>query len=134
MLTNDQRALNGLLVAWPFTARAHRAGRRVRALNHVEVLDVIERHVDEAQRRVLRCTTDRASTLPRFKKKAEQSQDERVLDILVAVLSELHGGMLMPDRLRTETYDRIDGPCLIAKDKRDRRANRFSNTIHGGSI
>ena len=92
-----------------------------RPRTHAEVVAVIERHVDDAQRRVLRSTTDPARGLPRFKKKAAQSEDERVLDILLALLAEVHVEVLTPDRLRADSYDRIDGPRLEAEDKRLRR-------------
>jgi hypothetical protein len=92
-----------------------------RPRTHAEVVAVIERHVDDALRRVLRSTTDPARGLPRFKKKAEQAQDERVLDALLALLAEVHAEVLTTERLRTDSYDRIDGPALDADDRRLRR-------------
>jgi hypothetical protein len=92
-----------------------------RPQTYAEVVAVIERHVDDALRRVLRSTTDPARGLPRFKKKAEQAQDERALDVLLALLADVHVDVLTPERLRTESYDRIDGPRLAADDKRLRR-------------
>src|SRR5437870_13811352 len=80
-----------------------------RPQTHAEVVEVIERHVDEAHRRVLRSTTDPARTLPRIKKKAEQAQDERVLDVLLALLGEVHAEALTSEQLRTQSYNRIDG-------------------------
>src|SRR5262249_15176561 len=92
-----------------------------RTWTYAEVVAVIERHVDEAHRRVLRCTTDPARGLPRFKKRAEQSEDERVLDILLALLAEVSVDALKPDRLRADSFERIDGASLAAEDKRLRR-------------
>jgi hypothetical protein len=86
-----------------------------------EVVAIIERHVDEAHRRVLRSTTDPERGLPRFKKKAEQAQDERVLDVLLALLAESHAEVLPADRLRADSYARIEGPLLAAEDTRLRR-------------
>jgi hypothetical protein len=86
-----------------------------------EVVHVIERHVDDAHRRVLRSTTDPERSLPRFKKKAEQAQDERALDTLLSVLADVLPEVLPLDRLRSDSYARIDGPALAAEDKRIRR-------------
>jgi hypothetical protein len=86
-----------------------------------EIVEIVERHVDDAHRRVLRSTTDPARGLPRFKKKAEQAQDERILDVLLGVLAEIRGDASTPDRLRTASYERIDGPALAAADTRLRR-------------
>src|SRR6266498_4502811 len=88
---------------------------------HAEVVAVIERYVDDAHRRVLRSTTDPARGLPRFKKKAEQSLHEGILDALLAVLADVHADLLTPDRLRAASYERIDGQSLEAEDKRLRR-------------
>jgi hypothetical protein len=55
---------------------------------YAEVVQVIERHLDDVHRQVLRSTTDPARGLPRFKKKAEQAQDERALDTLLRVLAD----------------------------------------------
>jgi hypothetical protein len=82
---------------------------------------LIEQHVDESHRRVLRSTTDPARGLPRFKKKAEQAQDERVLDVLLALLAEVHPDQLPSERLRTASYERIDGAVLASEDTRLRR-------------
>jgi len=92
-----------------------------RTWTYAEVVAVIEGHVDEAHRRVLRTTTDPTRGLPRFKKKAEQSEDERVLDILLALLAEVNVDALTPDRLRADSFERIDGASLAAQDKRLRR-------------
>jgi len=86
-----------------------------------DVIAVIERHVDEAHRRVLRCTTDPARGLPRFKKKSEGAQDKRILDALLTVLAEVHDDGVTFDRLLAASYDRIDGDGLVAEDKRLRR-------------
>ncbi len=88
---------------------------------YAEVLAVIERHVDDAHRRVLRSTTDPARGLPRFKKKAEQAQDERVLSVLLALLAEVQPQLLTAERLQAASYERIDGALLAAEDTRLRR-------------
>ena len=92
-----------------------------RPTTHAEVVEVIERHVDDVHRRVLRSTTDPARGLPRFKKKAEQAQDERVFDALLRLLAEVHPLELTVDRLRSDSYARIDGDRLAADDTRLRR-------------
>jgi hypothetical protein len=92
-----------------------------RPQTYAEVIAVIERHVDDAHRRALRSTTDPDRGLPRFKKKAEQAQDEHAVNVLLALLADVHVNALTPDRLRTGSYDRIDGPRLAAEDKRLRR-------------
>src|SRR5947209_6774433 len=86
-----------------------------------EIIAVIERHVDDAHRRVLRSTTDPARSLPRFKKKAEQAQDERVLAVLLDLLAEVQPQEAPVDRLRADSYARIDGAALEAEDTRLRR-------------
>jgi len=86
-----------------------------------EIVAIVERHVDDAHRRVLRSTTDPARGLPRFKKKAEQTLDERVLDVLLRLLAEIHTPTLTVDQLRTASYERIDGSALAADDTRLRR-------------
>lgn len=88
---------------------------------HAEVVAVIERHVDEALERALRSTTDPARGLPRFKKKAEQMLDERILDVLLRLLAEVTLDVTTADRLRSDSYNRIDGQRLEAEDKRLRR-------------
>ena len=88
---------------------------------YAAVIAVIERHLDDAHRRVLRSTTDPARGLPRFKRKAEQAQDERVFDVLLALLAEAHAEVLTPERLRADSYARIDGPLLEREDTRLRR-------------
>jgi hypothetical protein len=82
---------------------------------------IIEGYVDDALRRVLRSTTDPARGLPRFKKKAEQTQDERVLHVLLALLGDVHPEVLNHDRLQAASYERIDGAALAAEDTRLRR-------------
>jgi len=86
-----------------------------------DVIAIIERHIDEAHRRVLRCTTDPGRGLPRFKRKAEAAQDERILEALLTVLAEVRDEGLTLDRLRAASYDRIDGDALVSDDKRLRR-------------
>jgi hypothetical protein len=86
-----------------------------------DVVAVVERHVDDAHRRVLRSTTDPARGLPRFKKKAEQAQDERVLSVLLALLADVHPQVLTPEQLKAESYERIEGAVLAAEDTRLRR-------------
>jgi hypothetical protein len=86
-----------------------------------DVVAVIERQVDEAHRRVLRSTTDPARGLPRFKKKAEQAQDERVLRVLLTLLADVHPEVLATDQLQADSYTRIDGAALAADDTRLRR-------------
>ena len=85
------------------------------------VVAIIERYVDDAHRRVLRSTTDPARGLPRFKKKAEQAQDERVLRVLLTLLSEVHPEVLDLDRLQAASYQRIDGATLAVEETRLRR-------------
>jgi hypothetical protein len=86
-----------------------------------DIVAIVERHLDDAHRRVLRSTTDPARGLPRFKKKAEQALDERVLDVLLRLLAEIHTARLPIDQLRIASYERIDGPALAAEDTRLRR-------------
>jgi hypothetical protein len=92
-----------------------------RPKTYAEVVQVIEHHVDDVHRQVLRSTTDPVRGLPRFKKKAEQAQDERALDTLLRLLADVHPQVLPPDRLRTDSYTRIDGAALQAADTRVRR-------------
>jgi len=92
-----------------------------RPKKYAEVVQVIERHVDDVHRQVLRSTTDPARGLPRFKKKAEQAQDERALDTLLKVLADVHPEVLTLDRLRSDSYTRIDGDALVSEDTRVRR-------------
>jgi hypothetical protein len=92
-----------------------------RPKTYTEVLQVIEHHLDEVHRQVLRTTTDPARGLPRFKKKAEQVQDERALDTLLRVLADVHPEVLTLDRLRSDSYTRIEGDELVAEDRRVRR-------------
>jgi hypothetical protein len=85
------------------------------------LLDVIERHVDDAHRHVLRSATDPGRSLPRFKTKSEQAQELRALKVLLALLVEVRGDGSDADRLRTESYDRIDGAVLEREDTLIRR-------------
>ena len=70
---------------------------------------------------MLRSTTDPERGLPRFKKKAEEAQDERVLDTLLRLLADVHDDGVTLDRLRAASYERIDGDGLATDDKRLRR-------------
>jgi hypothetical protein len=88
---------------------------------YADVLAVIERHVDEAHRRILRSTTDPAKGLPRFKKKSEHAQDLRGFSVLLALLADAHSEGWDADRLRQASYDRIEGTLLEAEDTRIRR-------------
>ncbi|MCA1644463.1 MAG: hypothetical protein LC797_03000 [Chloroflexi bacterium] len=86
-----------------------------------EVLSVIERHVDEAHRLVLRSATDPGRSLPRFKTKSEQAQERRALTVLLKVLVEARADGSDADRLRKESYERIDGAVLEREDTLIRR-------------
>jgi hypothetical protein len=86
-----------------------------------EVVTVVERHIDVLHRHVLRSTTDPARGLPRFKTRAQQTLDERALNVLVALLVELHPGGATKEQLLKESSERIDGTTLEADDKRLRR-------------
>jgi hypothetical protein len=88
---------------------------------YAEVLEVIERHVDDAHRHVLRSATDPGRSLPRFKTKSEQAQELRALNVLLALLAEAHSEERDLDSLRQESYDRIDGPALSREDTLVRR-------------
>ena len=86
-----------------------------------EVLEIIERHVDDAHRHVLRSATDPGRSLPRFKTKSEQAQELRALNVLLALLVEVRGDGSDADRLRAESYERIDGDVLSREDTLIRR-------------
>lgn len=86
-----------------------------------EVLAVIERHVDDAHRHVLRSATDPGRSLPRFKTKSEQAQELRALKVLLALQVEVRADGSDADRLRQESYDRIDGAVLEREDTLIRR-------------
>jgi hypothetical protein len=92
---------------------------------YAEVVAMIEQHVDEAHRHVLRSSTDPAKGLPRFKTKSEQKQDERGLNVLLALLADVVGSGADPrgtaEQMRKESYERIDGLALAADDTRIRR-------------
>jgi hypothetical protein len=92
-----------------------------RPQTYAEVIELIERAVDEAHRRVLRSTTDPARSLPRFKKKAEQALDEGVLASLLGLLAEAYPEVLTTDRLKADSYQRIGGESLAAEDTLRRR-------------
>ena len=92
-----------------------------RPRTYAEVVAVIERAVDDAHRRVLRSTTDPGRGIPRFKKNAEQALDERVLAALLELLAEVSPEVLTTDRLKADSYQRIDGPSLAAEDTLLRR-------------
>src|SRR5713226_9573324 len=92
-----------------------------RPQTYTEVVAIIERAVDDAHRRVLRSTTDPARGLPRFKRKAEQAVDEGVLAALLELLAGVHPEVLTTDRLRADSYQRIDGQRLATEDTLRRR-------------
>ena len=86
-----------------------------------DILAVIERHVDDAHRHVLRSATDPGRSLPRFKTKSERAQELRALNVLLAVLIEARSDGSDADRLRQESYTRIDGAVLEREDTLIRR-------------
>jgi len=86
-----------------------------------DIVAIIERHVDDAHRHVLRSATDPGRSLPRFKTKSEQAQELRALNVLLAVLVEVRGDGSDKDRLRQESYERIDGDVLAREDTLVRR-------------
>jgi hypothetical protein len=92
-----------------------------RPQTYAEVLAVIERHVDDAHRRILRSTTDPAKGLPRFKTKSEHTQDLRGFAVLLALLVDAHSEGWDAERLQQASYDRIEGALLAAEDTRIRR-------------
>jgi len=86
-----------------------------------EIVAVIERHIDDAHRHVLRSATDPGRSLPRFKTKSEQAQELRALNTLLTLLVELRSDGSDKDRLRQESYARIDGDVLAREDTLVRR-------------
>jgi phage I-like protein len=82
---------------------------------------IIERHVDEAHRHVLRSATDPGRTLPRFKTKSEQLQDQRGLNVLLALLTAAQTTPVTSEELLKASYERINGALLAAEDTRIRR-------------
>ena len=92
-----------------------------RPKTYAEVLAVIERHVDDAHRRILRSVTDPAKGLPRFKTKSEHAQDLRGFSVLLALLVDAHAEGWDADRLRQASYDRVEGTLLAEEDTRIRR-------------
>jgi hypothetical protein len=92
-----------------------------RPQTYAEVLAVIEHHVDDAHRRILRSTTDPAKGLPRFKTKSEHAQDVRGFSVLLALLVDAHSEGWDADRLRQASYERVEGTLLEAEDTRIRR-------------
>ena len=86
-----------------------------------EIVAVIERHIDDAHRHVLRSATDPGRSLPRFKTKSEQAQELRALNTLLKVLVEIRADGSDADRLRQESYVRIDGDVLTRDDTLVRR-------------
>jgi hypothetical protein len=86
-----------------------------------EIVAIIERHIDDAHRHVLRSATDPGRSLPRFKTKSEQAQELRALNALLAVLKEIRADGSDADRLRQESYQRIDGDVLSREDTLIRR-------------
>ena len=92
-----------------------------RPQSYAQVVEVIERHLDKAHRVVLRSTTDPGRTLPRFKTKSEAAQDQRAMNVLLALLAEVHSEGLDKERLQQESFERIDGATLAAEDTKIRR-------------
>jgi hypothetical protein len=92
-----------------------------RPKTQAEVVAVIERHVDDAHRHILRSATDPARGLPRFKTKSEQAQEQRAFNVLLVLLVDAHPEGWDADRLRQASYERIDGTLLEAEDKGIRR-------------
>ncbi len=86
-----------------------------------EIVAVIERHIDDAHRHVLRSATDPGRSLPRFKTKSEQAQELRALNTLLTLLVEVRADGSDKDRLRQESYARIDGDVLTREDTLVRR-------------
>ena len=86
-----------------------------------DLLGMIERHVDEAHKHVLRSATDPGRSLPRFKTKSEQAQELRALNVLLKLLIEARADGSDADRLRQESYERIDGAVLEREDTLIRR-------------
>jgi len=92
-----------------------------RPKTYAEVLAVLERHVDDAHRRIVRSVTDPAKGLPRFKTKSEHAQDLRGFSVLLALLVDTHAEGWDAERVRQASYDRIEGPLLAEEDTRIRR-------------
>src|SRR3981081_2753549 len=86
-----------------------------------QVVEIIERHVDAALRHVLRSATDPGRSLPRFKTKSEHARQLRALKVLLALLVEVRADGADADRLRQESYVRIDGDVLAREDTLIRR-------------
>ena len=82
---------------------------------------MIERHLDDAHRRIVRSVTDPAKGLPRFKTKSEHAQDERGFSVLLALLVDTNTEGWDADRLRRASFVRIEGPRLAEEDTRIRR-------------
>src|ERR1700704_5342017 len=88
---------------------------------HAQVIEMIERHLDEAHRVVLRSTTDPGRTLPRFKTKSEAAQDLRALHVLLRLLADVVSDGSDKELLQQASYARIDGASLAAEDTKIRR-------------
>jgi phage I-like protein len=88
---------------------------------YADLLAIIERHVDEAHRHVLRSATDPGRSLPRFKTKSEQLQDQRGLSVLLALLTAAQTTPVTSDELRQASFERINGTLLAAEDTKIRR-------------
>ena len=86
-----------------------------------DVLAVIERHLDDAHRHILRSATDPAKGLPRFKTKSEQAQEQRAFNVLLKLLVEAQADGADAERVRQASYDRIEGAVLAEEDTRIRR-------------
>ena len=92
-----------------------------RPSTYAELVAVIERHVDDAHRHVLRSVTDPARGLPRFKTKSEVAQEARAFKVLLALLAEVHPEESDAEQLRQASYERIDGDALAREDTLVRR-------------
>jgi len=78
-------------------------------------------HQDEFNRYYQKQCADRGIEWTPRKSKAEQALDERMLNVLLRLLAEIHTATLTADQLRIASYARIDGPALAAEDTRLRR-------------
>jgi phage I-like protein len=88
---------------------------------YADLQALIERHLDEAHRHLLRSATDPGRSLPRFKTKSEQLQDQRGFNVLLALLTAAQLTPVTSDELRQASYERIDGALLAAEDTKIRR-------------
>ena len=88
---------------------------------YADVLAVIERHLDDAHRHILRAVTDPARGLPRFKTKSEQLREQRGFEVLLALLVDARADGADAERLREASYRRIGGDLVADEDKLIRR-------------